>query len=116
MKKVIRMTEADLHEMIKEGVKRALNEIGNTEKGQFALGAIRGRAQQRAHKEYASDKPNYHNADKYDATSRYAGGTAQDEYDKAVQNGRDSQEGLEKGRKLRNAFQRGREYGKSKVR
>lgn len=114
-KQVIRLTEQDLHNIIKESVKKALNEIGDTEKGQFALGAVRGRAQQRAHKGYASDKPNYNKADKYDATSRLAGGTAQSEHDKAVQSGKDSQEGLEKGSKMRNAFQRGREYGKSKA-
>lgn len=112
---ILRITEEDLHRIIEEGVKKALNEIGDTEKGQFALGAVRGRAQQRAHKEYASDKPNYNKADKHIATSRLAGGTAMDEYDKAIQGEKDSVEGFEKGNKMRNAFQRGREYGKSSV-
>lgn len=116
MKKVVyRITESDLHKIIEESVKKTLNEIGDTEKGQFTLGAVRGRAQQIAHKEYASDKPNYNKADKYDATSRLASGTAQSEYDKAVQSGKDSQEDLGKGKYMRNAFQRGREYGKSKT-
>lgn len=116
MKKVVyRMTENDLHKMIEESVKKALNEIGDTEKGQFALGAVRGRAKQKAHKEYASDKPNYDKADKYIATSRLAGGTALDGYDKAIQGEKGSAEGFEKGSKLRNAYHKGREYGKSSV-
>lgn len=40
MKKVIRLTEKDLHNIIKESVNNALNEIGDTDKGQFALGRL----------------------------------------------------------------------------
>jgi hypothetical protein len=47
MKKVIRLTEGDLHNIVKESVQRILNEIGDTPKGQFALGAVKGRSDSR---------------------------------------------------------------------
>ena len=47
MKKVIRLTEGDLHRIVKESVNRILNEIGDTERGQYALGALAKRKQQR---------------------------------------------------------------------
>ena len=43
-KKLIRLTEGDLHKIVKESVNRILNEIGDTEKGQDALGQVHGRA------------------------------------------------------------------------
>lgn len=39
-KKIIRMTESDLHNLVKESVNRILNEIGDTPKGQHALGRL----------------------------------------------------------------------------
>ena len=39
-KKVIKINEAKIREIISEAVKTALNEIGDTEKGQYALGAL----------------------------------------------------------------------------
>lgn len=39
-KKLIRLTESDLHKIVKESVNRIINEIGDTEKGQRALGAL----------------------------------------------------------------------------
>ena len=39
-KKVIRLTESDLHNMISEAVKEALNEIGDTPKGAYDLGRL----------------------------------------------------------------------------
>lgn len=39
-KKMIRLTESDLHKIVKESVNRIINEIGDTEKGQRALGAL----------------------------------------------------------------------------
>lgn len=42
-KKLIRLTEQDLHRIVKESVQKILNEIGDTEKGQFALGSVYGR-------------------------------------------------------------------------
>jgi hypothetical protein len=43
-KQVIRLTEGDLRNIIKESVTTLLNEIGKTPEGQYALGAVRGRA------------------------------------------------------------------------
>ena len=47
-KKLIRLTESDLHKIVKESVHKIINEIGNTEKGQDALGQVYGRAIRRA--------------------------------------------------------------------
>ena len=44
MKRITRLTESDLHRIVKESVKKVLNEIGDTERGQYIL----GRAKQRA--------------------------------------------------------------------
>lgn len=46
-KKVIRLTEADLHNMITEAVKTALNEIGDSPRGAYDLGRLYGRHQKR---------------------------------------------------------------------
>ena len=43
-KKVIKLTESELHNIIKESVTNILKEIGETPKGQYALGAVKGRA------------------------------------------------------------------------
>ena len=42
-KKLIRLTESDLHRIVKESVNRVLNEIGNTSKGQYILGRAQAR-------------------------------------------------------------------------
>lgn len=42
-KKLIRLTESDLHRMVKESVGRILNEIGDTHRGQYMLGRLRNR-------------------------------------------------------------------------
>ena len=46
-KQIIRLTESDLHRIVKESVNRVLNEIGDTERGQYKLGALARRKQQR---------------------------------------------------------------------
>lgn len=51
-KKLIRLTESDLHRIVKESVNRILNEIGDTPRGNFALNAVRGR---RAAKHYRTN-------------------------------------------------------------
>jgi hypothetical protein len=43
MKRTIRLTESDLKRMIKESVSKILNEFGETERGQKALGALAAR-------------------------------------------------------------------------
>lgn len=52
MKKVIRLTESDLYNMVRE----AINEIGDTPKGQYALGAVSGRATANLHNIYGDIK------------------------------------------------------------
>ena len=42
-KKLIRLTESDLHRIVKESVNRILNEYGNTSVGQKKLGALQAR-------------------------------------------------------------------------
>lgn len=42
-KKIIKLTEGDLHRIVKESVSRILNEIGDTEKYQKKLGKLAAR-------------------------------------------------------------------------
>lgn len=44
MKKIVRLTESDLHRLVENSVRRALTEIGDTQKGQYMLGRVAGRA------------------------------------------------------------------------
>ena len=44
-KKLIRLTESDLHRIVKESVNKILNEIGDTPKGQHTLGRLNARQQ-----------------------------------------------------------------------
>ena len=48
MRKIIKLNESDLHKIIAETVKSAINEIGDTDKGQYALGAASARRSKRA--------------------------------------------------------------------
>lgn len=48
MKQTVKLTESELRNMIAETVKSVLNEIGDTDKGQDALGQVYGRALRRA--------------------------------------------------------------------
>ena len=43
MRKIIRLTESDLHRIIVETVKSTLNEIGDSDEGQYDLGRAAGR-------------------------------------------------------------------------
>ena len=45
MKQRIKLTEGDLHRIVKESVKRVLNEIGDTTKGQYMLGRLSAKKQ-----------------------------------------------------------------------
>ena len=42
-KKLIRLTEQDLHRIVKESVDRILNEVGDTKRGQYMLGRLKNR-------------------------------------------------------------------------
>ena len=59
MKRIVRLTESDLHRLVETSVRRALNEIGDTQRGQYMLGRVAGRAKDRG------DKDVYRNAKSY---------------------------------------------------
>lgn len=40
VKKVIRLSESDIHQIIRESINQILNEVGDTEDGQKKLGAL----------------------------------------------------------------------------
>ena len=54
----IRLTEQDLHNIVKESVKRILNEIGNSDKGIRGLNAVKGRRAAKWYKENMSQSEN----------------------------------------------------------
>ena len=59
-KKILRLTESDLHKIVKESVNRVLiNEIGDTERGQRMLGRVGGRAYDRGDYDYADEVADY---------------------------------------------------------
>lgn len=60
-KKIIKLTESDLHRIVDESIKKVLNEIGDTNRGQFMLGRLAGR-------KYA----NNHTADGFDEYGKIA--------------------------------------------
>lgn len=99
-KKLIRLTESDLHRIVKESVNRVLNEIGNTNRGQYMLGRLAGR-------KYA----NNHNANGYDEAGKIANYAQQQRQYKSVYNpytsgydngfeGKDGQEGYDYYKKM----------------
>ena len=100
-KNVIRITESELKQIVAESVKKVLNEIGDTPKGQFALGAVRGRA---------SARPRYQN-------NKYGGLYAKNQQDNIANNAADAswekRKDLDKNksREMNNAEQRGYYYG-----
>lgn len=47
MKQTIRLTESELRSMIKSTISEALNEIGDTPKGQYMIGRAKARAKSR---------------------------------------------------------------------
>lgn len=59
MKKVIRLTEEDLHNIIKESVKKALNEVGDTADWQYLLGRLQGRQMNRGQIDNARNTRDY---------------------------------------------------------
>lgn len=70
MKQVIRLTESDLHRVIKESVNKILNEIGDTKRGQFKLGRVTTKASRRA--EDAEARGDIDKAKKYDNIAKNA--------------------------------------------
>lgn len=65
--RLIRLTESDLHRIVKESVNKILNEYGNTPEGQFMLGRLGERNKKiygddRGVDQYALDKRNANDA------------------------------------------------------
>ena len=60
-KKLIRLTESDLHKIVKESVNKILNEIGDTAKGQYMLGRLQGRQMGNGNRQQAMNTQNYAN-------------------------------------------------------
>lgn len=56
MRRVIRLTESDLHKIVAESVKQAINEIGDTPEGQKKLGAAAARRYERMKKNNPDSK------------------------------------------------------------
>lgn len=56
MKQTIRLTESQLHDVIREAVGKILNEIGDTAKGQYMLGALQAKRQAEA-EHYKEQQP-----------------------------------------------------------
>ena len=74
MKQIIKLTEQDLHRIVNESVRRVLNEIGDTERGQYALGAVAARNDSRMRNAYRQGA--YDSARKYGAVSDNANAIA----------------------------------------
>lgn len=71
-KELIRLTESDLHRIVKESVLKILNEYGDTLNGQYALGAVMARSDARRRKAWQNsdfDKANK-NAQVYDSAEK----------------------------------------------
>lgn len=58
-KKLIRLTESDLHRIVKESVNKILNEIGDTAKGQYMLGRLQGRQMGNGNRQQAMSTMDY---------------------------------------------------------
>jgi hypothetical protein len=99
-KRLIRLTESDLHRIVKESVNNVLNEIGDTNRGQYMLGRLAGR-------KYA----NNYNKNGYDEAGKIANYAQQQRPYKSVYNpytsgydngfeGNDGQEGYDYYKKM----------------
>lgn len=97
----IKITESELKQIVAESVKKMLKEIGDTPKGQFALGAVKGRA---------AARPRYQN-------KKYGGLRTQSQQDNIVNNAADAawekrkDLDVNKYREMKNAEDRGYYYG-----
>ena len=87
MKKIIRLTESDLHRIIENSINTVLNEIGDTDRGKDAIAQIQGRAAARIMRD-----PSH--AAKYQKTFKDAENRL-----KGQKNGKGFQKGFQKGLK-----------------
>lgn len=98
------LNERQLRDIIKESVYNILNEIGDTEKGQFALGAVKGRAAGRC-----AYQPKYQNV----KSRNQQGWKMNDADDEAWENRMDIND-LNKLNSMSNANKSGYNYGFNK--
>ena len=71
MRRKVRLTESDLHRMIREAVIKAINEVGDSNRGQYMLGALAARKKmQGMEKGITDDKSGYNDVSKYAANKR----------------------------------------------
>lgn len=82
MKRIIRLTESDLHEIVKESVARILNEVGETDDGQKKLAKLAAR------KAYNGDS-GYFDVSDYAKEKRKGDLKKQDLYAKTFHNEKD---------------------------
>lgn len=83
MRRRVRLTESDLHRIVKESVRRIINEIGDTTKGQYMLGRLSQRKGEPLSKNFYSDgeigayarhnanPPDYNDSNWYEKTNKY---------------------------------------------
>ena len=101
MENKIKLTEAEIKKIISESVKKVLSEIGDTPRGQYALGAVKGRAAARGR---------YQN-------SKFGGAKQQAKLNQTINNAADAAYNQRKNmdnnkyREMDNAEQRGYYYG-----
>lgn len=101
MENKIKLTETELKKIISESVKKVLSEIGDTPRGQYALGAVKGRAAARGR---------YQN-------SKFGGAKQQAKLNQTINNAADAAYNQRKNmdnnkyREMDNAEQRGYYYG-----
>ena len=101
-RQMVRLTESDLHRIIKESVNRVLNEIGDTPRGQEKLGAVAKRASDRMMKSLEDGDPNdFRDFRKY----KHVHDDAVNKHKESIKKNRNQKKGLEgwaKGLGLRN--------------
>ena len=85
MKNTIRLTEGDLHRIIKESVNRVLNEIGDTKRGQYMLGRTLKRASDRD--DFLTKRDVWDRQSDTGGTAFQYGYNDQEEYGKDLENG-----------------------------
>ena len=85
-KRLIRLTEGDLHKIIKESVSKILNEVGNTPGGQRQLGRLANRKYCQGAARQLSDPSDNHayddfyDVDNYAENQRLANGLDDDDF------------------------------------
>ena len=83
-KKLIRLTESDLHKIVKEAINKILNEVGDTEDGQHLLGRLA------AKKSTSGDLDGYYDVSDYAKEKRNGNLKLQDKFAKGFHSEKDN--------------------------